>query len=132
MACGRRRGACCARSCTPPATSACSGSPLFCGFERRGADLPVHYPVACPPQAWASGALVHVFLSMLGFRPRAFEQKLHLESPALPETMTFARLENLRVGRPRVTIRFVRRGRHTSAHVHGIEGEPVDVTVRFC
>ena len=30
---------------------------LFCGFPRRRDRAPVLYPVACSPQAWASGAL---------------------------------------------------------------------------
>jgi glycogen debranching enzyme len=104
---------------------------LFCGLGRDGADLPVSYPVACSPQAWASGALGHIFFSMLGLRPRAFERKLHMESPNLPAMLSAAELKNLRVGGSRVAIRFARRGRHTSAHVHGREGEPLDVTVRF-
>jgi glycogen debranching enzyme len=29
---------------------------LFCGFSRDEVPLPVEYPVACRPQAWASGA----------------------------------------------------------------------------
>jgi glycogen debranching enzyme len=104
---------------------------LFCGLPRHGADFPVHYPVACSPQAWASGALVHVFTSMLGLRPRAFERKLHIESPFLPHEVSWAELERLRVGGSRLAIRFLRRGRHTSAHVHAREGDPIDVTVRF-
>src|SRR5580704_4757445 len=28
---------------------------LFCGFRRRRAAAPTLYPVACSPQAWASG-----------------------------------------------------------------------------
>ena len=30
---------------------------LFCGVQRREYDEPVHYPVSCSPQAWASGAM---------------------------------------------------------------------------
>ena len=29
---------------------------LFCGFEKAHAGVPVSYPVACSPQAWAAGA----------------------------------------------------------------------------
>ena len=30
---------------------------LFCGFPRRPGESPTLYPVACAPQAWASGAV---------------------------------------------------------------------------
>src|SRR5262245_63172137 len=30
---------------------------LFCGFPRRPGEAPTLYPVACAPQAWASGAV---------------------------------------------------------------------------
>jgi glycogen debranching enzyme len=30
---------------------------LFCGFGRRPGEAPILYPVACAPQAWASGAV---------------------------------------------------------------------------
>ena len=33
---------------------------LFCGFDRDDCQLPVPYPVACSPQAWAAGVLVPV------------------------------------------------------------------------
>ena len=33
---------------------------LFCGFERAAGEPPVAYPVACLPQAWASGSVFMV------------------------------------------------------------------------
>ena len=35
---------------------------LFCGFERERSPLPVPYPVACSPQAWAAGSLFHLLV----------------------------------------------------------------------
>ncbi len=33
---------------------------LFCGFHRRPGEGPTLYPVACSPQAWASGVVFHL------------------------------------------------------------------------
>ncbi len=42
---------------------------LFCGFDRSYSPLPVPYPVACSPQAWAAGALFHIIGATLGMQP---------------------------------------------------------------
>ena len=44
---------------------------LFCGFDRERSPFPVPYPVACSPQAWASGALFQLLVAMLGLEPDA-------------------------------------------------------------
>ena len=54
---------------------------LFCGFERERSPLPVPYPVACSPQAWAAGSLFHMVSSTLGMRPNARENRLELYPP---------------------------------------------------
>ena len=42
---------------------------LFCGVQRQEFDGPVHYPVSCSPQAWASGTMFLMLTSLLGIRP---------------------------------------------------------------
>ena len=44
---------------------------LFCGMQRRDHDAPVHYPVSCSPQAWASGTILFILSAVLGIRPSA-------------------------------------------------------------
>ena len=44
---------------------------LFCGFDRDYSPLPVPYPVACSPQAWAAGSLFHMLSATLGLRADA-------------------------------------------------------------
>jgi len=39
---------------------------LFCGFPRREDEGPTHYPVACSPQAWASGAVFGLLEAITG------------------------------------------------------------------
>ena len=58
---------------------------LFCGVQRRENDTPVHYPVSCSPQAWASGAMFLMLTSILGIRPSAPRKELNIINPQLPE-----------------------------------------------
>jgi glycogen debranching enzyme len=39
---------------------------LFCGYSRERTPFPVDYPVACTPQAWASGSVVLMLQTMAG------------------------------------------------------------------
>jgi glycogen debranching enzyme len=39
---------------------------LFCGYDRDQTSFPVDYPVACSPQAWASGSVILMLQSMAG------------------------------------------------------------------
>jgi hypothetical protein len=42
---------------------------LFCGFERTPTNRPVRYPVACSPQAWATGAVFQLLQIMVNLVP---------------------------------------------------------------
>jgi glycogen debranching enzyme len=42
---------------------------LFCGYARDRTPFPVDYPVACSPQAWASGAIILMLQTMAGISP---------------------------------------------------------------
>jgi glycogen debranching enzyme len=79
---------------------------LFCGFERATSPLPVPYPVACSPQAWAAGSLYHLVTATLGFRPDARAHLLELVRPALPTWLPSLRVRGLRVGDARVDLEF--------------------------
>src|SRR5213075_1281230 len=39
---------------------------LYCGFRRQPGEGPTLYPVACSPQAWASGSLFMMLQASLG------------------------------------------------------------------
>lgn len=38
---------------------------LFCGFDRGEAVAPVPYPVACVPQLWAAGSVLHMLCALI-------------------------------------------------------------------
>ena len=71
---------------------------LFCGFERRSGEGPTLYPVACLPQAWASGSVFMLLEACLGMSIDTPAREVRFENPALPEWLPEVRIENLRIG----------------------------------
>ena len=68
---------------------------LFCGFHRRTADGPTLYPVACSPQAWASGVVFHLIQSCLRLSIDVANARLCVDHAILPPFLTYLRLLNL-------------------------------------
>jgi glycogen debranching enzyme len=81
---------------------------VFCGFSRKEYRVPVSYPVACHPQAWAAGAMPYLLETLLGLQPEAFEQRLRIVRPILPDFLDHVKLLGLRVGRATVDLNFQR------------------------
>ncbi len=79
---------------------------VFAGFARDTYSKPVHYPVACHPQAWAAGSTPFLLTSMLGLMPDAFAKRLHVVRPMLPDGVQQLHVQQLRVGAARVDLRF--------------------------
>ena len=104
---------------------------LFCGVQRREHDEPVHYPVSCSPQAWASGAWFLILSSVLGIRPSAQRKELNIINPELPDWLDYLRIRNLRVGKSRVGLDFTRHGDRTFCNVVDVRGDRLLVNVAF-
>ncbi|HZR29688.1 MAG TPA: amylo-alpha-1,6-glucosidase [Terriglobales bacterium] len=104
---------------------------LFCGIQRRPFDEPVHYPVSCSPQAWASGAMFLILSSVLGIRPSAHRKELNIVNPSLPDWLDYLRIRNLRVGNTRIGLDFARQGKRTFCNVVEVEGEKMFINVAF-
>ena len=68
---------------------------LFCGFHRRSADGPTSYPVACSPQAWASGVVFQFVQSCLRLSVDVPHARLSVDHAILPPFLTYVRLLNL-------------------------------------
>ena len=103
---------------------------LFCGFDRDQSALPVPYPVACSPQAWAAGASFLFVETMLGLRANAGQGELELRHPNLPDWLGKVTLTNLRVGDASVDLLFHRWRGTTSAEVLRKVGD-LSVTIRL-
>jgi glycogen debranching enzyme len=71
---------------------------LFCGFPRRPGESPTLYPVACAPQAWASGAVFLLVEAALGLRIMAPENKVIFSKPFLPPFLPQVSIRDLKVG----------------------------------
>jgi glycogen debranching enzyme len=102
---------------------------LFCGLDRQAGQFPVHYPVACSPQAWASAAPFQLVRACLGIFPDAPRRTLHVASPVLPEWLDELTLERLRVGPARLTLHFTRTRGGTFVSVGDVEGGPLNVRI---
>ena len=103
---------------------------LFCGFDRGIADVPVPYPVACSPQAWAAATPLYLLQTMLGMRANAADGVLELDRPHLPAWLGKVTVHELRVGNRTVDLLFHRwRGNTTSAEVLR-RSDPLEVVIR--
>ncbi|HWY71864.1 MAG TPA: glycogen debranching N-terminal domain-containing protein [Terriglobales bacterium] len=104
---------------------------LFCGVQRHENDEPVHYPVSCSPQAWASGAFFLLLTSLLGIRPSAPRKELNIVNPMLPDWLDYLRIRNLSIGKSRVSLDFSRSGERTFCNVVDVSGEKLLINVAF-
>lgn len=102
---------------------------VFSGFNREDYGMPVHYPVACHPQAWAAGAVPYMLTSMLGLVPEGFEKRLRIVEPVLPESIYSVELHGMRVAGAKVDLAFDRTHNNSIAvRVLDIQGD-LDVVV---
>lgn len=90
---------------------------LFCGFIQREGFGPTRYPVACSPQAWATGAPGQILNALLGLRADAEQKRLVLEQPALPSWVNTLEVRGLYIGDQHVHF-------HVRRHGSQIEVQP--------
>lgn len=102
---------------------------LFAGHGRNGASIPVRYPVACNPQAWAAGALPYMLACALGLWPDAPANRLTIQNPTLPQWLTHVRLHGLRLKHARIDLEYRRAGNVTTCSVVDVSGGDVEVAV---
>ncbi|WP_066379300.1 MULTISPECIES: amylo-alpha-1,6-glucosidase [unclassified Anabaena] len=90
---------------------------LFCGYERNGDRSPVQYPVACTPQAWATGSIFQLLQMIANLVPDAPNNCLRIIDPVLPESISRLSLHNLQVGTTVLDLEFERSGGTTACRV---------------
>ncbi len=90
---------------------------LFCGYKRRKENTPVRYPVACSPQAWATGTLFQLLQALLNLVPAAGNNYVRVIEPVLPEFLNRLSLHNLQVGSTLLDLDFERSGNTTACRV---------------
>jgi glycogen debranching enzyme len=100
---------------------------LYCGFARKGAQAPVPYPVACLPQAWASGSVFMLLQAGLGLHIDGGRKEVRIHRPLLPEDIETLRIRALPVGDAHIDIEFHRIGNEVGAVPSGHEEAGVTV-----
>ena len=81
---------------------------LFCGFARQRGQGPTLYPVACIPQAWASGAVFMLLQATLGLSLEALPPRIVFDRPHLPPSLPQVELRGLRLGDAEIDLRLTR------------------------
>jgi glycogen debranching enzyme len=66
----------------------------FAGYSRLPFGVPVNYPTACQPQAWATGVPLLFLKALLGLEANVTSQKLEI-NPQLPSELLPLHLENV-------------------------------------
>ncbi|NEO28574.1 MAG: amylo-alpha-1,6-glucosidase, partial [Kamptonema sp. SIO4C4] len=90
---------------------------LFCGFERTPEGSPVRYPVACSPQAWASGTIFQLVQILVNLVPDAPNNCLRIVHPTLPDSVHQLSLHNLKIGQTLLDLEFERSSGATACRV---------------
>lgn len=69
---------------------------LFGGDDREPGDVPVPYPTACRPQAWAAGVPLQLATMFLGLEPHVPDGRVALR-PALPNGLSSLEVRGIRL-----------------------------------
>lgn len=95
---------------------------VFCGYDREEGVPPKPYPVACSPQAWASGAESMLVKAALGLQIDAVEKKVTVDHPVLPDWLDDLKVHKLKVADGGLSIEFTRTDSGTRVNVTDLEG----------
>jgi glycogen debranching enzyme len=95
---------------------------LFCGFPRFTSRGPTLYPVACAPQAWASGTFFALLKASLGIEQDPWKKEIRFRSPTLPNFLDEVVLNGLTAGSGSVDVVIRRHAARTSLEVLRAEG----------
>jgi glycogen debranching enzyme len=68
---------------------------LLCGFRRRPGEGPTLYPVACSPQAWASGVVFQLIQACARLSVEAEASRLVVHRPVLPPFLNHLKFTGL-------------------------------------
>ena len=83
---------------------------VFAGFSPQDFPLPVRYPIACHPQAWAAGSVPFMLSNLLGLSADAFNNRLHVIRPVLPSFISELDFRRIKVGDSVIDLHFASTG----------------------
>ncbi len=96
---------------------------LFCGVPRTRYNVPVRYPIACSPQAWAAGSMLMLLQAMIGLEPNAAAEELNIVRPRLPAWLERVSFSRMAVGNAKVDLIIHRRDSRTEVDISEISGK---------
>jgi glycogen debranching enzyme len=102
---------------------------LVCGFSADEVPVPVEYPVACRPQAWASATPLLMIRSYGGLSADAPNGRLYIDRPRLPAWLDRIELLGMRVGEARLDLVLTSREGVTATEVPRKDGD-LEVLIR--
>jgi glycogen debranching enzyme len=102
---------------------------LFCGFKRRGREVPMQFPVACSPHACSAAAPFMLLQSVLGIGIDAVDQQIVLAHPVVPDGFEEISVRNLVVGDASLDFTVRRHAGSVSVSVERREGK-LDLVIR--
>lgn len=82
---------------------------FLAGVERRTGARPTRSPRADPMQAWSASAIPFMVTELLGLEADGFAKRLLVRRPVLPDGVSAARIDGVRVGQGVATVCFERR-----------------------
>ena len=95
----------------------------------QGREAPLHFPVACSPQAASAGATFLLLQSVLGICIDALDRQIVLAHPVVPDGFEEIRVKNLEVAEASVDFTVRRHGGSVSVSVERREGK-LDLVIR--
>jgi len=103
---------------------------LMCGFDRLQGQGPTLYPVACSPQAWASGSVFYLLQACLGLTFSSQNPQLTFHHPQLPDYLHRLEITNLHMGDAVLDLVLTRHQHDVGVNVSRKQGDiEVDVVV---
>lgn len=102
----------------------------FAGLARSEYGIPVKYPVACSPQAWASGTIPFMLTACLGIAPDALNNRLIINKPHLPSWLDNVQFNNVKVGNTLTDLNFRRMEEDTLVNVSKRSGD-INVLIEY-
>lgn len=103
---------------------------LFCGFERRRAEGPTSYPVACSPQAWAVASVFMMIQACLGIEINANQNCIYFNEPSLPNFLNYLEIDDLKINSGSISFRAEKQEGSVAINVLQKTGN-IDVIVRL-
>jgi glycogen debranching enzyme len=102
----------------------------FSGLTRSEYGIPVKYPIACSPQAWAAGTLPFMLTASLGIAPDALNNRLIINKPHLPSWLDNVQFRNVKVGNTLTDLNFRRIEDETLVNVSKRSGD-INVLIEY-